>query len=69
MPRRTPQEAPGKGQEVGVRQAAVRFLIVASLGRNQSDRVSRLLGRDVPVVSYLDPHEESRSTVSQSGEA
>lgn len=69
MPCRTPQEAPGKGQEVGVRQTAAKFLIVASLGRNQSDRVSRLLGRDVPVVCYLDPQEESVSTVAQSGEA
>lgn len=69
MPCRTPLEAPGKGQEIGVRQTAWRFLIVASLGRNQSDRVNRLLGRDVPVVCYLDPHEESISTVAQCGEA
>lgn len=39
------------------------------LGKNQSDGVSRLLGRDVPVVCYLDPHEETISTVAQCGEA
>ena len=47
------KEALGKGQEAGVKQTATRFLIVASLGRNQSDRVSRIWGRAVLVVVHL----------------
>lgn len=58
-----PRERSGSRSET----AAARFLIVASWGRNQSDRVSGLLGSDASVVCYLDSLEESISTAAQSG--